>query len=132
MRTIPKLWKQRVRWQRGALENLRTYGWTEATRPYILRQVGMGASVLALALFLFVTLLSILLTRQFTISIPWTAVGLIFVIERVVTVRRAGWLAMVIAATLFIELIYDLFQHAVYVKCVIAAIGNGEQQWVAT
>jgi poly-beta-1,6-N-acetyl-D-glucosamine synthase len=132
MSTLPKLWKQRVRWQRGALENLRTYGWTQTTRPYILRQVGMGGSVLALAFFLLVTLLSISLTHQFSISIPWTVIGVIFVIERVVTVRRAGWLAMVIAATLFVELIYDLFQHAVYVKCVIGAVLNAEQYWAAT
>ena len=130
--TVPKLWKQRVRWQRGALENLRTYGWTETTRPYILRQIGMGGSVLALALYLFVTSLSIMLTHQFSISIPWTVVGVIFVIERVVTVRRAGWLAMVIAATLFIELMYDFFQHAVYVSCVAGAIRNGKQHWAAT
>ncbi len=92
----------------------------------------MGGSVLALALFLLVTFLSISLTHQFSISIPWTVIGVIFVIERVVTVRRAGWLAMVIAATLFVELIYDLFQHAVYVKCVIGAILNAEQYWAAT
>ena len=28
MTTLPKLWHQRLRWQRGALENLRDYGWT--------------------------------------------------------------------------------------------------------
>jgi poly-beta-1,6-N-acetyl-D-glucosamine synthase len=34
MSTLPKLWKQRVRWQRGALENLRSYGWTKTTRAW--------------------------------------------------------------------------------------------------
>jgi poly-beta-1,6-N-acetyl-D-glucosamine synthase len=132
MPTVSKLWHQRVRWQRGAVENLRTYGWTKATRGYIIRQLGMAGSVAALALFLLVTCVSVLASHHFGVSAPWAMVGVLFVAERVVTVRRAGWLAMLVASVLVIELLYDLFQHAVYVRCIAGAVRNGKQRWAAT
>lgn len=132
MPTLSKLWHQRVRWQRGAVENLRTYGWTKATRGYIIRQLGMAGSVAALALFLLVTCVSVLLSHHFGISVPWAMVGVLFVAERVVTVRRAGWLAMLVASVLVIELLYDMFQHAVYVWCIAGAARKGKQHWAAT
>jgi len=132
MPTLPKLWRQRVRWQRGALENLRTYGWTKTTRPYILRQLGMAVSVASLALYAAYTLAGWAIAGHIAISISWTLVGLVFAAERVVTVRRAGWVAMLVAGTLIVELAYDLFQHAVYVSCVAGALRNGRQQWATT
>lgn len=132
MPSLSKLWHQRVRWQRGAVENLRTYGWTKATRGYIIRQLGMAGSVAALTLFLLVTCVSVLLGHHFSISAPWAMVGVLFVAERVVTVRRAGWLAMLVASVLVIELLYDLFQHAVYVRCIAGAMRNGKQRWATT
>jgi biofilm PGA synthesis N-glycosyltransferase PgaC len=132
MSTLPKLWRQRVRWQRGALENLRTYGWTKTTRPYILRQFGMAASVISLALYATYTLAGWAMAGHIAVSIPWTIIGLLFAIERIVTVRRAGRAAMLVAGTLIVELAYDLFQHAVYVSCVAGALCNGKQHWAAT
>jgi poly-beta-1,6-N-acetyl-D-glucosamine synthase len=132
MSTLPKLWRQRVRWQRGALENLRTYGWTKTTRPYILRQFGMAASVISLALYATYTLAGWAMAGHIAVSIPWTIIGSLFAIERIVTVRRAGRAAMLVAGTLIVELAYDLFQHAVYVSCVAGALRNGKQHWAAT
>jgi poly-beta-1,6-N-acetyl-D-glucosamine synthase len=132
MPTLPKLWKQRVRWQRGALENLRTYGWTRTTRPYILRQIAMAASVISLALYVAYTMACWALAGHVAVSVPWMIIGLLFAAERVVTVRRAGPAAMLVAGPLLIEFAYDLFQHAVYVSCVAGALRNGKQHWAAT
>lgn len=49
----------------------------------------------------------------------WLIVGLIFVLERVVTVWRGGWKARLLAASLFPELAYDVFLQVVFVKCLI-------------
>jgi len=47
------LWKQRLRWQRGAVENLRTYGITRTTLPYLVQQIVMIVGLaMALALLL--------------------------------------------------------------------------------
>ena len=40
MPTVAKLRGRRVRWTRGALNNLKMYGWTKVTRTYIMSQIG--------------------------------------------------------------------------------------------
>ncbi|ANW16936.1 glycosyltransferase [Streptomyces clavuligerus] len=131
MTSLPKLWHQRLRWQRGALENLRDYGWTPVTAPYIIRQGFMGMSVLFLALYFVFT--GWMLARGRPEFRPfWTAVGLVFVAEKVVTARGAGWRAQLLAGTLAVELAYDLFQHAVYVRSLWDMARRREERWCAT
>ncbi|MGW0537395.1 glycosyltransferase [Streptomyces sp. NPDC003032] len=131
MTTLPKLWHQRLRWQRGALENLRDYGWTRVTAPYIVRQAFMGLSVIFLSLYLVFTAWMLVRGRpQF--SRFWLAIGLIFVAEKVVTARGAGWRGQLLAGTLAIELAYDMFQHAVYVRSLWDMARRREERWCAT
>ncbi|WP_079249641.1 glycosyltransferase family 2 protein [Streptomyces sp. IMTB 2501] len=131
MTSLPKLWHQRLRWQRGALENLRDYGWTKVTAPYILRQAFMGLSVLFLALYLVFT--SWMLARGKPEFTPfWIAVGLVFVAEKVVTARGAGWKYQLLAGTLAVELAYDVFQHAVYIRSLWDMARRREEHWRAT
>ena len=73
------LWKQRTRWQRGALQNLRHYGWSRTTARY------------------------------------WG--------------RQAGWRARLVAAPLALELCYDLFIQAVFVRSLIDLIGRRTATW---
>ena len=42
MPTWGDLWHQRQRWQRGALENIGTYGITSATSRYWIQQFAIG------------------------------------------------------------------------------------------
>ncbi|MEU8032626.1 glycosyltransferase family 2 protein [Streptomyces sp. NPDC049099] len=131
MTTVPKLWHQRMRWQRGALENLRDYGWTRVTAPYFVRQALMGLSVLAMALYLVFTAWMLARGRP-EFSPFWIAVGLVFVAEKVVTASGAGWRSQLLAGTLAVELVYDLFQHAVYVRSLWDMARRREERWCAT
>jgi cellulose synthase/poly-beta-1,6-N-acetylglucosamine synthase-like glycosyltransferase len=131
MPTWRRLWHQRVRWQRGALENLRHYGLTPVTTPYFLRQAAMGLSVLALLLYLAFAVWMLARGRP-QITPFWTAVGLLFAIEKVVTARGSGWRCQLIAACLLIELGYDLFQHIVYLRCLHDFIRRRREYWYAT
>ncbi|MER6465787.1 glycosyltransferase family 2 protein [Streptomyces sp. NPDC001228] len=131
MTTVPKLWHQRMRWQRGALENLRDYGWTTVTAPYFVRQILMGLSVLALALYLYFTVWMLARGRP-EFSPFWVAVGLVFVVEKVVTARGAGVRSQLLAGTLVVELVYDLFQHAVYLRSLWDMARRREERWCAT
>ncbi|MCG7205334.1 glycosyltransferase [Streptomyces arenae] len=131
MTTVPKLWHQRMRWQRGALENLRDYGWTRVTAPYIVRQGLMGLSVLALAMYLSFTVWMLARGRP-EFSPFWLAIGVIFVAEKVVTARGAGFRSQLLAGTLAVELTYDLFQHAVYVRSLWDMARRREERWCAT
>ncbi|MGW5658444.1 glycosyltransferase [Streptomyces humi] len=131
MTTVPKLWHQRMRWQRGALENLRDYGWTRVTAPYFVRQILMGLSVLALGLYLVFT--GWMLARGRPEFSPfWVAIGLVFVAEKVVTARGAGVRSQILAGTLVVELVYDLFQHAVYLRSLWDMARRREERWCAT
>jgi len=119
MPTWSNLWKQRQRWQRGALENLSAYGITRATVRYWGQQVGIGYGAVALNSALLLMLITFLSIDQWIWFPFWTIIGLIFVVERVVTVWRGGWKARLLAVVLLPELAYDVYLQVVFVKCLI-------------
>lgn len=116
MPTWRALWRQRMRWQRGALENIGAYGLTRATLRYWLQQIAIGYGTIALNSYLLLLLITLLAADSFQFVWFWTAIGLIFVVERVVTVWAVGWRGRAIAFPLVIEIAYDLVLQAVYVK----------------
>ncbi|MEW2451220.1 glycosyltransferase family 2 protein [Streptomyces parvulus] len=132
MTSLPALWDQRLRWQRGALENLRSYGLTKVTARYWSQQIMMGLGALAFALYLTFVALQLAYLGALGISPFWTAIGAVFIVEKVVSVWRAGWRSRLLAAVLVIELLYDLFQHAVYFRALTDLVLRREEQWVAT
>jgi poly-beta-1,6-N-acetyl-D-glucosamine synthase len=122
------LWKQRMRWQRGALENLRGYGFTRITSRYWLQQVGMAVGVLALQLYLLV-LVTTLAVGHLQVRPFWVGVGVVFLLERLVTVWSTGRRGRLLALPLVIELAYDLFLQVVFVRSLIDIILRREAQW---
>lgn len=132
MTTLPKLWHQRLRWQRGALENLRDYGWTKVTARYFVQQFLMGFGALSFLLYLVFMACTLSTYGWPGLSPFWTAIGAIFVLEKVVSVRRAGRRAVLIAALMVPEMLYDLFQHAVYFTSLWGLLRRSEEKWVAT
>ena len=65
MPTWRALWRQRMRWQRGALENIGAYGLTRATLIYWLQQIGIGYGTIALNAYLFLMLVTVLAADEF-------------------------------------------------------------------
>ncbi len=65
MPTWRALWRQRMRWQRGALENIGAYGLTRATLIYWLQQIGIGYGTIALNAYLFLMLVTVLAAEEF-------------------------------------------------------------------
>ncbi|WP_435770832.1 glycosyltransferase family 2 protein [Nocardioides sp. SYSU DS0651] len=132
MATWRALWVQRLRWQRGALENLGAYGVRPQTFRYWAQQLGIGYGALALMGYVGMMLV---LTVSFDawIWFPfWLGMGLVFSVERVVTVWQGGWGARVVAALVLPELLYALYLNAVFLKGIVdissgrrAAWGNG-------
>lgn len=113
------LWSQRLRWQRGALENIGAYGLTPQTMRYWAQQVAIGYGVIALGSYLLLIFLMIVSLDTWIWFPFWLGVGLLFMLERVVTVWRGGWRARLLAATLFPELFFDMFLNIVYIKGVV-------------
>jgi cellulose synthase/poly-beta-1,6-N-acetylglucosamine synthase-like glycosyltransferase len=123
------LWAQRLRWQRGALENLGAYGITPQTLRYWFQQLGIGYGVLAL--FTYLSLLFIMVVSLDSwVWLPfWIGLGVIFMIERVVTAWKGGWPARILAVTLFPELYYASFLNLVYVRGVLDIALKREARW---
>ncbi|MEU0074814.1 glycosyltransferase family 2 protein [Streptomyces sp. NPDC006332] len=132
MPTWGKLWHQRLRWQRGALENLRDYGWTRVTARYFAQQFLMGFGALSFLVYLTFMATYTTLYGWPGFSPFWTAIGLIFLVEKTVSVRRAGPRAVLVAALMIPEMLYDLFQHAVYFSSLWGLLRRSEEKWVAT
>jgi cellulose synthase/poly-beta-1,6-N-acetylglucosamine synthase-like glycosyltransferase len=129
MPTWRDLWHQRLRWQRGALENLGAYGLTRVTAPYWLQQAGMYAGIGAVGLFLLATALFAALGELGPPRGPWLALTAVFLVERVWTVRRRGARGMLLAAPLLLEFGYDLVQQAVFLTAAGAVVGGREARW---
>jgi len=129
MPTWRDLWNQRLRWQRGALENLRAYGPTKVTLPYFFQQFMLGLGAFALGLYLLAMVASVFMGMGITFQPFWAGVGLLFVAERVITVWKAGLLGISIAAVLLIEMVFDGFLMAVYVKSIVDIATRREAKW---
>lgn len=119
MPTWKALWAQRLRWQRGAVDNLGAYGLRPQTLRYWAQQLGIGYGVIALTAYLALLALMALSMDRWVWFPFWLGVGWLFMVERVVTAWRGGWRARLLAATLFPELGYAMFLNAVYVKGII-------------
>lgn len=129
MPTWRNLWKQRQRWQRGALENLSAYGFTLATLRYWGQQLGIGYGTVALNCALALMLITFLAVDAWVWFPFWTAVGVIFLAERVITAWPGGWKARLLAATLLPELIYDVFLQVVFINCLWGISTGREATW---
>jgi cellulose synthase/poly-beta-1,6-N-acetylglucosamine synthase-like glycosyltransferase len=128
MPTWADLWRQRMRWQRGALENIGAYGLTSATARYWMQQTAIGYGTVALWAFFAVTAISVL--AGVLVVFPfWLAIGAVFWVERVTTVWRSGWVPRLLAATLVVELAYDVFLQSVYIKSLFDIVTGRSRQW---
>ncbi|MHA7189326.1 glycosyltransferase family 2 protein [Arthrobacter sp. MDT2-16] len=123
------LWNQRLRWQRGALENIGAYGVTSSTMRYWAQQLGIGYGVIALGAYLALIVLTIVSLETWIWFPFWLGLGLLFTLERVVTVWKGGWKARILALTLFPELFFDMFLNLVYVKGIIDLSSGRQANW---
>lgn len=113
------LWAQRLRWQRGALENIGEYGITPQTLRYWAQQLGIGYGVIALGCYLALLLLMVLSLDDWIWFPFWVGMGIVFVVERVATVWHGGWRGRLLALLLLPELFFDMFLNVVYVKGIV-------------
>ncbi|QTE31534.1 glycosyltransferase [Pengzhenrongella sicca] len=129
MPTWRNLWAQRLRWQRGALENLGAYGITPATTRYWAQQLGIGYGVIALAAYVVLIALMAFSLSTWVWFPFWAGLGALFAIERVVTVWKGGWRARLLGLALFPELAFAIFLNAVYVKGILDISLGRQASW---
>lgn len=127
MPTWRRLAAQRLRWKRGALENLLDYGWTPVTRRYWGRQLLSLLGVLATALYLGSVALGLALGLQ--VHWYWLALTLLFSLERAVTVRSRGPRQMALGALVVVEMVFDVFLQAVQARAFAQVALGSEREW---
>jgi cellulose synthase/poly-beta-1,6-N-acetylglucosamine synthase-like glycosyltransferase len=123
------LWVQRLRWQRGALENLGAYGLRPRTLRYWAQQLGIGYGVVAVATYLLLMALMVLAMDSWVWFPFWAGIGSLFVVERLVSVWHGGWRARVLAVLLFPEMFFALFLNLVYLKGIVDLTLHRQAQW---
>jgi biofilm PGA synthesis N-glycosyltransferase PgaC len=127
MTTWGDLVRQRSRWKRGALENIMDYGVTRVTFGYWARQLLSLLGVVATVLYL--GSIGWGVAFGYDVRPFWLVASLVFVAERVVTVRRRGWRQMLLAAPVVIEMVYELFLQAVQVRAFAQVVLGREKRW---
>ncbi len=127
MATWSDLAKQRVRWKRGAIENIMDYGFTRVTAPYWGRQIFTAIGVFVTAAYITAFIWG--LFTGLSLHPFWLAASGMFILERVVTVRHRGWRQMLLAAPLVIEMVYDLFLQLVQARAFGQALLGHERRW---
>ncbi|HET6213108.1 MAG TPA: glycosyltransferase family 2 protein, partial [Micromonosporaceae bacterium] len=118
------LHRQRLRWKRGAVENLVQYGVTRHTGKHWGYQVVGVLGIVVTALYLGSVGWALAVDHGLSLRWMWLAVTAVFVVERTITVRSRGPRQMFVAATLVVELAYDLFLQATHLKA-LADAGRG-------
>lgn len=129
MPTWRMLWAQRLRWQRGALENLGSYGVTPQTLRYWAQQIGIGYGVVALFSYFALILLMILAMDTWVWFPFWLGIGVLFAVERTVTAWRGGWRARIVAMLVFPELVFDCFLNLAFLKGVFEIAFGRRATW---
>lgn len=119
MPTWRALWTQRLRWLRGALENLGAYGLTRQTFRYWAQQVGIGYGVIAFATYMAFMVLLVTTTHPWVWYPFWLGIGGLLVAERVISAWSGGWRARLLAALMIPELLYAMFLNAVFIAGVL-------------
>ena len=129
MPTWRTLWRQRLRWQRGAVENIGAYGLSRATFRYWAQQLAIGYGTLALLSYLACMVILIGATDTWVWFPFWLGVGAVFAVERVVTAWDAGWTGRLVASTLIPEMLYDLFLDGVFGHGLVQITLARRAQW---
>lgn len=129
MPSLSTLWTQRLRWQRGALENLDDYGIRSSTARYWLQQWGLAYGSIALPLSLVGLLAVPVIVGQLTLLPFWLVVTLAFSLERGVSAWETGWKGRVLAFSLIPEIGYSLFLQACFIRSLIAMMASEPATW---
>ena len=128
MPTVGDLFRQRRRWSLGALQTVKRHGFNAVTRVYWFQQFMLLLSIFAMVLLMALTLLD-LVTGTMVLSPLWLCIGLVFVVERVVTVWDRPWKDRLFALVMVPELAYALIVQAAHVAALAQFITGSQGTW---
>jgi cellulose synthase/poly-beta-1,6-N-acetylglucosamine synthase-like glycosyltransferase len=127
MLTWGDLFRQRLRWKRGAVEDLKSYGLTR----YTLKGWGLFTVSVIGILTTGIYLSTLAAAPWIGIRFQWwmLAITLIYSVERVATIKARGRPTQALAATVFPEWFYELFLQCVQVRALWDVIWRTKKNW---
>jgi cellulose synthase/poly-beta-1,6-N-acetylglucosamine synthase-like glycosyltransferase len=127
MLTWRALARQRLRWKRGAFEDLLSYGLTRHTlKGWGLQGVSVAGVFATLA---YLGTLAVSPWLGFHVHRLFIALTGVYAIERAITVRSRGWKAAFASMTVFGEWFYDLYLQAVQLRALWGAVRKTSKTW---
>ena len=123
------LYRQRLRWKRGAMENLFDYGLNPITARYWARQLWSFLGLLVTTVYLVSIVLSALNGHELTLHPFWLGVTVLFAVERVVSVRSRGAGQMLLSGLLVVEMPYDIYLQATHAKALLDIVTRRKGSW---
>jgi cellulose synthase/poly-beta-1,6-N-acetylglucosamine synthase-like glycosyltransferase len=129
METWGDLARQRLRWKRGAVENLIQYGLTTVTLEHWARQIVTMLGTIVTLMYLSTLFWAVAVQHSLHFYPIWIGLTVIFMVERVISVRRRGLRMSMLAALLIVEMPLDLFLQAVHLKAYWKALFKTERTW---
>lgn len=130
MPTWTSLYKQRRRWQRGALENLLAHGLNRHTAPYALRQALTYLGVLFLPFYLYTLAVALITQSSLNFFQPlWVAVAVMYLLEQTFSVRKGGRRAILVSLAVLPELFLNFFLDVVYLVTLVGVLFATDEAW---
>jgi cellulose synthase/poly-beta-1,6-N-acetylglucosamine synthase-like glycosyltransferase len=129
METWGDLARQRLRWKRGAIENLMHFGLTRVTLEHWARQVWTLIGIFLVATYLATLVWATFVVHDINIHPLWIAVSCVFVAERAITVRRRGLKQVALGSLLVVEMPFDLFLQAVHLRAWWQTLLGADRKW---
>lgn len=131
MPSVGQLHTQRVRWYRGAIENVLSYGLTRVSLRYWLQQLGLAASTLIFWVYLLLTGY-VIATGQLGFSPFWTAVGAVFWIEQQLATRLGSTRERLLALLMLPEMAHAIQLQLAFAHAVGQVLRKSEGVWHST
>ncbi len=130
MPTVGSLYKQRRRWQRGALENLIAHGLNLHTVPYMLRQMLTYLGVMFLPFYVYTLTFALITQSDIDFVQPlWVAVAVLYLFEQTFSVRKGGWKAILVSLAIVPEIVLNVFLDIVYIVTFWGTVFATDEAW---
>lgn len=130
MPSLGSLYKQRRRWQRGALENLVAHGINLHTFPYLARQILTYLGVIFLPFYVYTLIVALVTQSNLDFLQPlWVLVAVLYVFEQTFSVRKGGWKAILVSLAIVPEIFLNVFLDVVYIASFVGVLFATNEAW---
>jgi poly-beta-1,6-N-acetyl-D-glucosamine synthase len=120
---------QRLRWQRGTLETLMTYGFVEHTRKAWAVQAWTYFRTLVPLLMVAIWSYAVAF-EELELHLIWLALIPVFMLDQLLASWRTGRRGRLYAVLLVPMLLYDLVQSVVYWQALSRALHGADPEWI--